>query len=218
MPAFEVTRPSRLDSLPRFYGESSCVAAQLREGSGLVGCRWRGSNHTSSGTRNEIFISLMPAFKTQEAVVAAAMTIWVAAAHVRACGVDGAAPCVAIEETADRAIDMIPLVPEDPFVGLTGSVPVAESLAGNRSGDVEMRSDPVEIVVRDRDAWVRTAIARAAGTVIVAARCHVQRFSHGLRLLHPRRLRDPVQGSRSVSATIEISLLHARQRRRRYGG
>lgn len=83
----------------------------------------------NSSRWNVILIVLMFALELQELVVTASIAVRIATTNIRPGLVHRAAARLAVEETADGAVDMIFVVPQRPLIDIAGAVAVGEAAA-----------------------------------------------------------------------------------------
>src|SRR5438445_12561960 len=104
--------------------------------------------------RDEIGVTLLPAFPFQEVVIAATGPVRVLMAHPGAGLVDRTATLLQIKEHAGLAVDRILLVAEDRR--LAGHLRVA--LAGHFRLDAEVPGEALDVALADVDLVVGAAI------------------------------------------------------------
>src|SRR5690606_12804654 len=114
--------------------------------------------------------SLMLAFELQEEVIATNAPIRIATAHIRSSLIHRTTPFVAVEEAADRFIDVIALMAQNLLVRVLGLIAVREALLGRLETDPEVLRAPGDVVVAHLNTGVTATVARPLWTVV--ARLH----------------------------------------------
>src|SRR5215216_4846773 len=100
--------------------------------------------------RDELLVLLMAPLPLEEIVVAAAGLVGVLMTDAGARVVDRAAPRLRVDEHADRAVDLVLLVPQD----LLAFHDLGEAASRSLHVDVEMLREPAQVFVLDDDAVV----------------------------------------------------------------
>ena len=115
----------------------------------------------SADRRNELLVVLMGALEVQEFVIAAFIPIGILAAHVWPRLVHRALALFSVEEPAHRFINRVLMMSQELLVDFCRLVVKCELLAGRRRGYSRMLGEPLDVVVRYRNASVTTAIPGA---------------------------------------------------------
>lgn len=111
----------------------------------------------------------MLAFELYERVIAASVAVGILAAHRWARLVNGATPLFGIKEAADRTVDVVLLMAQDPLGLPFVHVNASKALFRLLDAQSKVSRKPRKVTVLDLDSWVATAISGTLGAVVLNA-------------------------------------------------